>query len=229
MILILACAQKALLLHQRQVIKHGPCEITFFCNRTVAAEDLDPLVRQGRQRAGADVDMSGVSPGNHETTPQSARSDSIMLVRETGLAHRRQKHKHLDDQDEKDDRDTAAGPAEDEAEGRDAWETANWAQDAQHEQHGQGEDSRGGDRRGQDEGEDRTYRKEFAVEEEAAPPAKRLKIASAAVEQRLSNLMQAKANVPEPAARPSLGRSPWDTTSDRDACGVPYCFQRSYD
>ena len=86
-----------------------------------------------------------------------------MLVRETGLAHRRQKHKHLDDQDEKDDRGTAAGPTEDgEAEGRDARETADWAQDAHHEQHGQGEDSQGGDGRGQDEGEDQqsnwTYR-----------------------------------------------------------------------
>ena len=34
-----------------------------------------------------------------------------MLVRETGLAHRWRKHKQADDQDEKDDRGTAAGPS----------------------------------------------------------------------------------------------------------------------
>ena len=49
-----------------------------------------------------------------------------MLVRETGLAHRRRKHKQADDQDEKDDRGTAAGPVEDgEAEGHDTRETAD--------------------------------------------------------------------------------------------------------
>ena len=72
MILILACAQKDLLEHYHQVERLGSREKTFFCNRTVAEGDLDPLARQGRAgyRAEADVDMSRISPGNHKTTHQ---------------------------------------------------------------------------------------------------------------------------------------------------------------